>query len=234
MNLHKLSRILEKVFQRLFQKLFYLRFLLFQRHRHDRLVLETVAGKSFLVLPQVFNPALFWTSEFFAETLNAHLIPPDSRVLDLGTGSGINGVFAAQWAQKVLAVDLNPAAVRCARINALLNQVEDRMGVRLGDLFAPVQGDRFDVILFNPPFFKGEARDALGQAFFGTSLAQRFADELPNHLKPGGVCLLILSTSGDEPAFLKPLASQFEISILAQRALISETITIYQLRKAQT
>lgn len=213
------------------QKLFYLRFLLFQRHRHNHLVLETVAGKPFLVLPQVFNPALFWTSEFFAQTLNAQLIPPGSQVLDLGTGSGINGVFAAQWARRVLAVDINPEAVRCARINALLNRVEDRVEVREGDLFAPVRGERFDVILFNPPFFKGEARDALGQAFFGSGMAARFAHDLPRHLKPDGYCLLILSTSGDEAAFLNGFADELEVSILAQRALPGETMTIYQVRR---
>jgi HemK-related putative methylase len=207
-----------------------LRFHLFQRHRHNRLVLETVAGKPFVVLPQVFNPALFWTSEFFARTLNATLIPPGSRVLDLGTGSGINGIFAAQWAGQVIAVDLNPAAVRCARINALLNQVEDRVEVRQGDLFDPVRGEQFDVILFNPPFFKGQAKDALEKAFFGSSLAPRFAAELAAHLTPDGVCLLILASIGDEPAFLNPLAGPFQISVLAQHPLPSETLTIYQIK----
>lgn len=204
-----------------------LRFQLFQRHRHDHLVLETVAGKSFVVLPQVFNPALFWTSEFFAQTLSAAHIPPGSRVLDLGTGSGINGVFAAQWARQVIAADINPAAVRCAKINALLNQVEDRMEVRQGDLFAPVAGEQFDVILFNPPFFKGEAKDALEKAFFGSAMAPRFAHELASHLTPGGICLLLLSSIGDD-AFLNALQTTYQISTLAQRVFPGETLTIYK------
>lgn len=204
-----------------------LRFQLFQRHRHNHLALETVAGKSFVVLPQVFNPALFWTSEFFAQTLSAAHIPPDSRVLDLGTGSGINGIFAAQWAREVIAVDINPAAVRCAKINALLNQADDRIEVRQGDLFAPVADEQFDVILFNPPFFKGEAKDTLEKAFFGSAMAPRFAHELASHLTPGGTCLLLLSSIGDD-AFLNALQPSFQISTLTQRVFPSEVLTIYK------
>ena len=101
------------------------RFLLFQRHRFDRLALEWVAQRPFLILPQVFNPALFWTSEWLAQALNAHLIPAGSQVLDMGTGSGVGAIFAAQWTDRVTAVDINPAAVRCAQINVLLNELED-------------------------------------------------------------------------------------------------------------
>ena len=79
-------------------------------------------------------------------------------MLDLGTGSGVGAVFAAQWAGQVVAVDVNPAAVRCARINVLLHGVEDRVDVLQGDLFEPVAGERFDVILFNPPYFPGQPR----------------------------------------------------------------------------
>ncbi len=62
------------------------------------------------------------------------------------------------YARRVVAVDINPAAVRCAQINALLNQLEQRIEVRRGDLFAPVAGERFDLVLFNPPFLRGAPR----------------------------------------------------------------------------
>jgi release factor glutamine methyltransferase len=73
-----------------------------------------------------------------ARSLNERLIPPGARVLDMGTGSGIGAVFAAQWTDRVTAVDINPAAVRCARINVLLNEVEDCVTVKEGDLFTAV------------------------------------------------------------------------------------------------
>ena len=206
------------------------RFRLFQRHRYDRLALEEVAGKPILVLPQVFNPGLFDTSQLLVRTLNARLIPPGSTVLDMGTGSGIGAVFAAQWARRVVAVDINPAAARCARINALLNQVDDRVEAHQGDLFAPVQGQQFDVVLFNPPFYRGTPRSALDHAWRSTDTVERFAAGLRSHLTPNGHALVVLSTDGETDAFLRAFrANHFDIEVVARRDLINETVTIYRL-----
>lgn len=179
------------------------RFRLFQRHRHNQLVLEEVAGKPILVLPQVFNPKLFRTGEFLAQSLNSDLIPSGSAVLDMGTGSGVGAVFAAQWAVRVVAVDVNPAAVRCARINSLLNEVEARIEVRQGDLFEPVQGETFDVVLFNPPFFRGVPRSDLERAFWSNDVMERFAAGLKDHLTPAGHALVVLSSDGDVAGCLR-------------------------------
>ena len=78
-------------------------------------------------------------------------------VLDMGTGSGIAAIAAARRGARVVAVDISTEAVRCARINVLLNRVDDRVEIRCGDLFEPVQGERFDLVLFNPPFYAGQA-----------------------------------------------------------------------------
>lgn len=71
------------------------------------------------------------------------------RVLDLGTGSGINALAAATRAHEVVAVDINPDAVACARQNAQRNSLADHIDVREGDLFdaAPEQFDRSSSIL---------------------------------------------------------------------------------------
>ncbi|MCS4484985.1 class I SAM-dependent methyltransferase [Gleimia sp. 6138-11-ORH1] len=71
------------------------------------------------------------------------------RVLDLGTGCGIIGMYAALHADEVIATDISARAVQIARFNATLNQVP--MQVIQGSLFEPVEGD-FDLILSNPPF----------------------------------------------------------------------------------
>jgi release factor glutamine methyltransferase len=151
-------------------------------------------------------------------------------VLDLGTGSGVLAVLAAQWAVRVVAVDVNPAAVRCARINVLLHELEACVEIRQGDLFAPLAGERFDVVLFNPPYLNGIPHDDLERAFRAPEVAARFAQGLPDHLQPEGHALLILSTQGDSSAFLTPLAHQgFTITPIAHRNLISETLTIYHI-----
>ena len=222
------------------------RFLLFQRHRHNAVVLETIAGRPILVLPEVLNPKLFVTGEFLAETLSqdagshansalsqspSALIPPGSSVLDMGTGSGVGAVFAARRASRVVAVDVNPAAVRCARINALLNHVDDRVEVVEGDLFEPVAGQRFDVILFNPPYFPGKPRTDFERALWSDGLDERFATGLGDHLQPGGIALLLLSSAGEEQAWLNALSTAgYQADAVARRDLLSEVLTIYRVR----
>ncbi len=210
------------------------RFRLLQRHRHGRLVLEEVAGRPFLVLPDVFNPKLFRTGEFLARSLNAELVPPGSVVLDMGTGSGVGAVFAARWARRVVAVDINPEAVRCARINALLNRVEERVEVREGDLFAPVRGERFDVVLFNPPFFRGQPHGALEQALWSHDVAERFAAGLRPHLVPGGHAVVLLSSDGDVSGFLRAFEDHgFALWTVAERNLGNEVVWAYKVEDGE-
>jgi carbamoyltransferase len=73
------------------------------------------------------------------------------RLLDLCCGSGVQGLVASRYARQVIAVDLNPRAVRFARFNAQLNGVAN-FEVRHGSLYEVVADERFDCILANPPF----------------------------------------------------------------------------------
>ena len=148
----------------------------------------------------------------------------------MGTGSGVCAVFAAKHARHVVAVDINAAAVRCAGINAHLNLVEHKIDLRHGDLFAPVSGERFDLVLFNPPFLRGTPQDDRDRAWRSTDVAERFSAGLGAHLKPGGSALVLLSTFGDGRVFLEEFHKQsFEISVLAKRRFVNETLTIFRL-----
>jgi len=206
-----------------------LRFHLFQKHRFNRLTLEYVEKRPFLILPEVFNPTLFLTSDFMVQAFNEQLIPPESSVLDMGTGSGIGAVFAAQWAKCVVAVDVNPEAVRCARINVLLNEVDSTVDVRESDLFSAVS-EQFDVILFNPPYFPGKPTSMLDRAFHADDVIERFAAELSDHLVENGRLLLLLSSDAPEDDILALFHDQgFSNDIAAQQNLKCETITLFQL-----
>lgn len=207
----------------------------FLRRRLGRVVLEEIDGVSLLVLPEVFNPVVFRTGTILASTVAASpwAQPREgSRALDLGTGSGVGSVFAARRGHQVVAVDLNPQAVRCARLNALLNGLEDRIEARQGDLFAPVAGETFDLILFNPPFFRGEPRSRFDLAWRGTDVLERFATGLPAALSPDGVLLLLLSTDGDGPTLLEALRrGGFVIETAAERDFGNEVVTVYAVRR---
>lgn len=203
-------------------------------HRqYDAHRVEQIDGLRIVVRPTVANPRLLRTGAFFASTLGRPVIAAEARVLDLGTGSGICALRAARFTPAVTAVDINENAVHCARINAELNGLESRVRVLHGDLFAPVTGQKFDLVLFNPPFVDEVARDARDAAWRGLGLAARFAADLDAHLAPGGEALLLLSSWGDAcPKFEAELRTRgFVLAVFAVRRYLAETVTILRVRR---
>ncbi len=197
--------------------------------RYDDFRLERVHGTPVLVIPSVFNPQLLRTGAFFAGCLDAAVVSSEARVLDMGTGSGVCALAAARHARSVVAVDVNPAAVRCARLNVLLNQMERRIEVRGGDLFAPLQGEQFDLVLFNPPFVRGTPRNDRERAWRSDDVAERFAAQLGAHLAPGGSALILLSSFGDSTAFVSELARHgFALAPFARRRYVGERVIIFR------
>ncbi len=119
---------------------------------------------------------------------DALVVPAGSCVLDLCTGSGVQALQQARSAARVLAVDINPRAAAMTRLNAGLNGVAN-VEVRCGDLYAPVAGEQFDVIVANPPFVASPYRT--GPAYHsggatGDRLLRRIIAGLGRHLHPGG------------------------------------------------
>jgi release factor glutamine methyltransferase len=203
------------------------RFRLFQQHRHGRLTLEHVGDMPILVLPDVFNPTLFHTSVALIAQLENVPVGPGMAILDMGTGSGVGAIAAARRGARVVAVDISPEAVRCARINVLLNRLEDRIEVRCGDLFEPVQGERFDLVLFNPPFYAGIPRSMWEYAWRSEDVLARFARDLPTVLSPSGRALLIVSstTVGIDEALAR---AQLESQLLWKRDMINERLMVLE------
>jgi release factor glutamine methyltransferase len=193
-------------------------------------VIEYVQGMPLVVLPDVFNPKLLRSGEFLVQQLSRlDLARPGTRVLDLGCGSGVAGLAAAMRGCGVVATDINPSAVRCARINALLNDLET--DVRLGDLFAPVADERFDLVLFNPPYYRGMPRDPLDHAWRSTDVGERFAAQLGTHLAPGGQALVVLSSDGDGGGLLDALdGSGLVREIVATRDFTNEVMYLHRIR----
>jgi HemK-related putative methylase len=196
--------------------------------------LERIDGVPLVSMPDVLNPVVFRSGELLARTVATSPLaePTSGKALDMGTGSGVGAIFLARRGWQVTAVDLNPEAVRCARINALLNRLEDRIDVRHGDLFGPVEGERFDLILFNPPFFRGEPKGLFDLAWRATDVMERFAAGLSDALSDGGRALVLLSTDGDAPGMLKALeANGLKHEPSVRKDYGNEVMTIHHVRK---
>jgi release factor glutamine methyltransferase len=98
----------------------------------------TILCRKIIVPQNVFLP-LSWDSNLLAKTVLAEVKTGD-KVLDMGTGSGIQAIFAASKSTDVIAADVNPFAVRCAKLNVKLNKLSTRVKVMESDSFAKVNG----------------------------------------------------------------------------------------------
>jgi methylase of polypeptide subunit release factors len=199
--------------------------------RVGRLVLEQLEGIPLVVLPDVFNPAVFRTSPVLIDAIGAH-IRAGMRVLDLGTGTGVAAIAAATAGAHVTAVDINPEAARCARINVLLNRVDTQVDVHDGDLFAPVGGIRFDAVVCNPPFFSGRPNSARDAAWRSEDFIERFCAGLDDALDGSGFALVVFSNHADERRLLGALdAAGWRAVIDRTRALRGEVVSVYRVER---
>jgi release factor glutamine methyltransferase len=151
----------------------------------------------FFVDETVYNPSE--DTFLFAENLS---LEQNDAVLDMGTGCGILGILAAKKAGWVMATDLNPHAIRCAKRNATLNSKRDRMSFLIGDLFEPLgEAAKFDIVLFNAPYLPSECTRPLSWAerawdggASGREVIDRFIGNSRNYLKDEGRVTLLQST----------------------------------------
>lgn len=110
-------------------------------------------GTSFAVDPGVFDPDIHLSGVAVADELSRRDLA-GLRVLELGTGCGLLAHTCWSGGATVIATDVDKKAVNCASRNLALTSVD----VRMGDLFAPVEGMTFELIICNPPYEVGRSR----------------------------------------------------------------------------
>ncbi len=151
------------------------------------------------------------------------------RVLDLCTGSGVIAVALAKELPNatVIATEVSEAAAAIARRNAERNHLS--VEVRVGDLFAPVRGETFDLIAANPPYIasaviatlspevRREPRLALDGGADGLAFYDRICAAAREHLSPGGA--LVVEHGFDQAADVR---ARFAAAGLAQITLVHD------------
>jgi len=132
------------------------------------------------------------------------------RILDLCTGSACIAVALAKNHDKahIVASDVSKAALEIAQRNMQKHQLNDRIELHHGDLFAPVNGQVFDMIVSNPPYVSDTEFEQLDQNVKayepelallagpeGLDLYKRMLSQMDSFLKPGGILMLEIGCS---------------------------------------
>lgn len=184
-----------------------------------------ILGRELIVPSEVFIP-----HELDAELIGRAIlrkVKKTDRVLDLGTGSGINAILAANKSSKVIGTDINLLAIKCAKNNAKINNLADKIKFLKSDLFAKVRG-KFDWIIFNPPFRWFKPRDMLERSIADENYQTltKFFKEVKEYLKPKGKILIFFGDSGD----LNYLKSLIKENIFRRKELRKKSIVKYSSR----
>ena len=141
----------------------------------------------------VFAPVRSEYVDLVSSTPLPALATSRSVAFDIGTGTGVlAAVLARRGIGRVVATDLDPRALQCARENVARLAVADQVEVVQADLFP---AGRAALVVCNPPWLPARPTSALEQALYDpeSRMLRGFLNALPGHLEPGGEGWLILS-----------------------------------------
>lgn len=127
------------------------------------------------------------------------------RALDVGTGTGVLAIALARAGARVIATDVEPRAVACARENAARLAPAGAVEVVEADLFPPA-GPAFDLVVSNPPWVPAAAFTPLDRAVYdpGGAFLERLVLGLPARLAPGGEAWIVLSDLAERVGLRAP------------------------------
>lgn len=145
----------------------------------------------------------------------------EEKLLDMGTGTGILALEAAERGATVTAADIDPEAVETVKDAA------EEQGLEVEtvetDLFEKIES-RFDLIVFNPPYLPGKEIDEEDRTWRGgeegIELTERFLREAENYLEKNGRIVFVASSRAD----LNRLREEFELETVDSTELWFETL----------
>ncbi len=138
--------------------------------------------------------------------LDSIVVSQGDSVFEVGSGSGLIGLYLASLGANVVCSDINPIAVELIKKNFLLNQriIRGNFDIRTGDLFSVLDSkDSYDIIVFNPPYLPTSNKDLIGGSGWfdkavngginGLDVIERFINQLKDFLKKEGKVYFVSS-----------------------------------------
>ena len=196
-------------------------------------------GVPFYVDERAIVPRSFIAELIADASIDAWLSDQTTRVLDLCTGNGSLAVLAAMaWPEvSVDAIDLSAEALEVARINVNKHGLQERIRLLLGDGLTPAAGEKYDLILCNPPYvnsgsmaqlpaeYRAEPELALAGGSDGMDFVRRLLAQAPQYLNPHGVLLIEI---GNEREFFEAAFPQLAVAWMETSAGEDQVLLITQ------
>lgn len=187
---------------------------------------KNLAGIKLAVLPKVYPGGL--DTELMCEVIE---VSAGSEVLDLCTGTGAIAIKAAlMGASRVVAVDLNPVAVKNAALNIARLKLDHVVEIKEGSLFEPVINQKFDLITINPPYTNKKPANKTEICFWDEDnlTTVTFFQQFKSYLKPGGKVYFAWADFGDME-LLKKLSKDHavELQLLGSKQTPSGLATFF-------
>lgn len=188
-------------------------------------------GEAFTIDPDVYEPA----EDTFLLADNLDVLDGE-RVLELGTGCGLLAILVAGIGARVVATDISPLALACARKNADAHGVSDLIDFRLGNLFEPIDDEKFDLVIFNPPYLPVRDDEAIGDDIDlaweagpeGRAVIDPFLDELSSHLVESGRAIFVQSSLSNIAKTLFALRTRdFKVDVVSRKLAFEELFLIH-------
>ena len=163
---------------------------------------DIVVGTKIVIDDNVLSPGPE-TKTLIEKTIKLANSLIEPNILDVGTGPGSIAIAIGKNVSSahLIGIDISPNTIKAATINAKLNSVV--VEFRHGDLFGPVNGELFDIIVANPPYVKTSSINllpdfvrnfaplvAIDGGEDGLVLHKKILSEAPSFLKPGGSLII--------------------------------------------
>ena len=158
------------------------------------------------------------------------------NVLEIGCGSGLLSLIAADRCESVVAVDVDAKAIETTKQNVRLNGFEN-VDIRISDIFESVEG-KFGLIIFNPPYLPGdidfEEKFNKYEQWYGgkegREVLERFSESVEDYMESGGRALVVVSSLTDIDKTVKQFEKKgIECQIVAEKKVEWERLYVIKL-----